>query len=462
MYVVKISISDFLDRALSVSDGDAHASAEFAGLAVLIARTADAEAIQDMLFDQWESLNDLTDRRVLFVSANGLPRTRAPHSADGVTVRGGDSGLVAHVPGLRAMPDATSDDWQREFHATEAVPSEIEEEEDGIVSESPPGEKPDLKAGITHIASELADFFGLSERELPCLVVLSIWEHYVYVISLSRGFDLYDFFRRVVIHYDERGGGPTARLRELRKAEKRMIDIRRVMSTTRNRLDQARSRVSREQATWKHHRDDARGLLRWLAKHGPSRADDARTIETLIETESALSDKHLAIIDELISCIQADPSLSSTKAGFDLCRRLDDVAQRLGGAMPRTAADTGASDVALEMGLRTPRPITAAELDEILGTERSEPLSDLEIAADLEQTLASEQAEIELLAARRRQLLDEIRDPSVRTGFSYAIRDAAAELKLTETKDAGQWRQGWTRAFVRQEDAERRLASTLK
>jgi hypothetical protein len=241
-----------------------------------------------------------------------------------------------------------------------------------------------------------------------------------------------------------------------------MIDIRRTMSTTRRHLNQARSSLTREQVTWKRHRDSTQGLLRWLAKHAPGRAEEARTIETLIETESALSDKGLAIIDELIGYVRADPTLGSTRAGFDLCRRLEEVAQRLGGTTPRKATDTDADDVALETGLGTPHPITAAELHEIMGTKRSEPLSDLEIAADLERTLASEEAEIELLAARRRQLLHEMREPSVRTGFSDAIRDAAAELKLTETKDGGRWRQGWTRAFVCQADAERRLTSTLK
>lgn len=459
MYVVKISISDFLDRALSISDGDAHASSEFAGLAVLIARTADAEAIQDGLFDQWESLNDLTDRRVLFITASGLPSTRASYPADGVTVGGGDAGTVAHVPGLQATPIASSYDWQREFHAALSVPRASE---DGMVSASPPCEKPDLKVGITRIASELADFFGLSERELPCLVLVSMWEHDVYVISLNRGFDLYDFFRSVVIHYDGRGGGPTSRQREVRKVEERMIEIKRFMPATRGSLDRVRSRVSREQTTWKHHRDDARGLLRWLAKHGRGRADEARIIERLIETESALSEDHLAIIDELITYIQADSTLSSTKAGYDLCRRLGEVAERLGGGLP------GASDIARKVRLRgeppgsSPPPLTAAEIKQVLGTELSDRRDDLEVAVELEQRLTSWQTEVELLAARRRQLLQEIRDPRVRTGLSDAIRDAAAERKLTDYQEAGEWRSGWTRVYVRQQDTERRLATTLK
>lgn len=461
VYVVDISISDFLDRALSISDGQAHASAEFAGLAVLIARTADAEAVQDRLFEQWESLNDLTDRRVLFITANAPPKNGQRGSADGVTVAGGDDGLVVRVPALRASPAGSTYDWQREFHAKPVRPHEVEEEEPGMVHESPPGEKSELKAAITRTASDLADFFGLSELDLPCLALLSMWEHKLYVISLSRGFDLYDFFKRVVIHYDERGGGPTTRLRELRKADQRMIDLRDRIAKTRRHVDQARSKLTKEQASWKHHRDDARGLLRWLAKHAPSRADEARNIETWIETESALDDGHLTIIDGLIGYVQADPSLSSTKAGFDLCRRLDEIAQRLGGATPRAIAREMRPNELPDIAPL--RPLTAAELDELIGTDRPERQSDLEIADELEQELAGQQAEIDQLANRMRQLEAEIRDPRLRTGFSEAVSDAASELKLdTDPTDRGWWRPGWARAFVRQADAPRRLASTLK
>lgn len=67
MYVVWLPPADFIERVLSASRGDS----EFLGygaLAMLLARSADAAAVQDRVERDWSSIHDVTGSEVLVIT----------------------------------------------------------------------------------------------------------------------------------------------------------------------------------------------------------------------------------------------------------------------------------------------------------------------------------------------------------------------------------------------------------
>ena len=186
MFRVRMSIDNFLKYAM-----DASIENEYAGMVFLLCRTADGKKLQDELYEDWSSLDDLTGEHLLFVVAGtdqsrGVPDTHEPvaYEAPGVAI---ESRLAWNSPWVKSflhrIPSARY--WGNYTH--------------------PPEDKESFRAAITSSTSTAARFFEISEKLLPCIVVLPTIPGKGVVVSLAgcqSNFSIYVFLRSLLIDFE--------------------------------------------------------------------------------------------------------------------------------------------------------------------------------------------------------------------------------------------------------------------
>ena len=175
MYMVSLPPAIFIDRVMRASVGDD----EFLGygaLAVLLARSADAAAVQDRVERDWGSIHDVTGSEVLVITPISersevaqVEKSYKTFKANGLTFR---TALQGH--------------WRKAF--------------DGGVYQRDAPASGSWREESTHAVADTLRYFGLPERVTPCLLILVFWDHEAYLVRVDDRFNPYSFFKDITSH----------------------------------------------------------------------------------------------------------------------------------------------------------------------------------------------------------------------------------------------------------------------
>ncbi|MFD6323433.1 alpha/beta fold hydrolase [Streptomyces sp. NPDC058442] len=183
MLVHPLPIGMFLKSLLSAAE-----SCGYLGAVVLLARARDAEAQYRELTDHWTSVHDVTGP-ALAVLCPMPPHAGphgVPHPADpgrGVVAEG----MTLEVPHSRQRFEENfwndlsfGPGWDEAFVKPERpAPAEVH------------------ASGWTQTVTDAAEFFGIEESHVPCLVVLSMGERHGTVIPIDESFGVYNFLKEL-------------------------------------------------------------------------------------------------------------------------------------------------------------------------------------------------------------------------------------------------------------------------
>lgn len=172
MLVTFVSVLNLLERKFrTMADGG------YAGVVLIVGRSADAPAVFERLIADWSSTHDLTAEVFAVImpqldSSILISRARGGYgwaARDVVLLGNGErlARLNTSVPGL-------------------------------VVARSVPTSS-DAHLALNQVATSLRTFFGLSEDLLPCAVVLPTDSNEALVIPLSADLPLYDFLKQTTL-----------------------------------------------------------------------------------------------------------------------------------------------------------------------------------------------------------------------------------------------------------------------
>jgi len=285
---ISIPITEFLDRALVASSRTAipsEATLEYAAMAVLAARAADAGALHDKLIQDWRSIDDVTGDSIMVLAPQ--PPDERP-----MWIKAPKEPKALQSSGLGGSHLGQSSDWSKRFWNAYPV---VEPDAAAFWRAPEPVDERQARAGFTSSASEIARYFRLEEADLPCLAIVSFWDRNLLIIGPGAlaAHGPYELFRRFVQAY-----GPPPRWRRIHAEQEEM------------RLTQARleRELRRSQAAsidgshnWCAQRD---AVLKALAALAPQldadlRADAAR-IDALLRKGDAPADGDMAAAARLL------------------------------------------------------------------------------------------------------------------------------------------------------------------
>jgi hypothetical protein len=201
------SVADFLGGALKAAQ-----SANYAGVVLLIARTASDRQLLQQMYDNNVSIDDVTAEHLLVLTPN--PTFPYPQASDSLL--------------REASPETLPEDYESEFvdygaHeelsagsiAVVGRPTESWNENfwDTNVKRTV---RPIMKASryediVTQSATETRKFFGLPESLVPCLVLLSLREKAAWIMALTKDVDIYLILKAIVYQLETpptSGGAP--------------------------------------------------------------------------------------------------------------------------------------------------------------------------------------------------------------------------------------------------------------
>jgi hypothetical protein len=205
-------------------------SAGFVGLVFILARSADAPDHHTQLAEHWVSMHDVTGSLIGVL----CPSSRVPQRASDAGVPIGRGNYLG-VRGLQFMfrergPDVWQDDdsdglfqeaFERAFWETAAQDVQIQKAIDKavaeargkqhIVADEPPQSPAQLAAAWTKATTESAQYFGIAESELPCLLMMSLQERTSLVVRLRPQLSIYGLLRATISNL----GGRPARIASL-------------------------------------------------------------------------------------------------------------------------------------------------------------------------------------------------------------------------------------------------------
>jgi len=254
-------ITEFLNRAIAASN-----SCDYLAFITIIARSADAEFLQDELLRHWESFDDLTEDAILVLS----PKSHT--GGYGACVHHGrePAGLVNRrlVFGSR-----TTGQWEHAFWQAHPVnmtaKRKFYEDLGAVHSPRRPPEETEKKAAMTAAASETARYFGIRESWLPCVVVLSLSDRNALIVTADQGFSLYAMVRTALMEYE-----PIVATREnLKKRVSEVVDgCRRndeEIAKARSTLDSSKQVVAHVAQSWSEQIQAAGRMLKAVSALSP-------------------------------------------------------------------------------------------------------------------------------------------------------------------------------------------------
>jgi hypothetical protein len=165
-------------------------------MVLVIARQGDQTQLLTHVKEYWRGLHSVTrDLLAVVVPDVGSERIKSGRyhvgEVDGISVPGG----IGPGPG-----------WARGFFRAEsgfwtATPSP-RDRRSVVFDQSRPAPDPPADGGVgdalTEAANAMKELLGLSERHVPCVAVLSLWEKETFVLPVGKSFSLYDFLKELV------------------------------------------------------------------------------------------------------------------------------------------------------------------------------------------------------------------------------------------------------------------------
>ena len=189
MRMILIPLPDFLDAAIRACEV---ASAKYLGIVVVLDRKAERRScLLDELVREGSSINDVTRDDLL------------------VAVPGGDGGAHRWLPGLDAWVADPHKRWKYGVSAPGLVLSEVNRdawasrlwelvsaEVERCQSEE---DQERIKQAVDQSASSVCDYLGLSEDDIPSLVIFSLVDHKVFVFRYGGDADdpPYQLFKNI-------------------------------------------------------------------------------------------------------------------------------------------------------------------------------------------------------------------------------------------------------------------------
>lgn len=200
MLLVPISAEVMLPHVVRAVEASGHA-----GLMVVLARTAEAQELHGELTDYWTSLHSVTGSLVAILCPD-------PEVLNG-GVSNSDMILNCHALRLRHPPDLPgfANRFGDHFNGTiyESLPNEYHEDwtQFGFraVSQIPQAASMHRDAW-TEAASRCAAYFGIAEKHLPSVLLLSLWEREAVLFSVHFRSTLFALCKKLAIDLGETPG----------------------------------------------------------------------------------------------------------------------------------------------------------------------------------------------------------------------------------------------------------------
>ncbi len=160
----------------------------FLWIVCLLSREADSQSLYENLKKQWNSLNDITGSRFVFMFAG--------HQDENC-----DSTLVLNKITYREI-SSISNPFMHIFNIPHLRPNmPPEEQRKYLAARSKYYDK--LPENQTKEISELRDYFQISEKEIPCLIFISLTSNKRIIVPVE-GDDLYSYFKKMIINIEDK------------------------------------------------------------------------------------------------------------------------------------------------------------------------------------------------------------------------------------------------------------------
>ncbi|UCA51852.1 hypothetical protein LEL86_22335 [Streptomyces sp. WA6-1-16] len=260
----RMPVGQFLrSRFRSLGDGG------YAGLVFLLARSADNPDLHERLFREWPDTHDVTRRylgvitpapSVIVIDDRHWRRAEFASAVDGVACLGEEKRL--NTPGENAESTFRMDARPAEEHMTlmPVLTRPVREHQDALSA----------------AATEMRKFFGVSEKLLPCAVIVSLQEKKAFALALNDVPSLYVLLKQIKIGLEPVTTEIDKRDAELARAKEARLALR-----SDGALGNLRGRADSLGANWDWHvtrlaselvsiagerYDEDASLCRWMAR----------------------------------------------------------------------------------------------------------------------------------------------------------------------------------------------------
>jgi hypothetical protein len=228
MEVVPVSAEEYLPHIVRAAEASG-----YAGLMVVLARTADARAQHEELTRDWTSLHDVTGSLLAVLCPD--PDASRHLSA----VAGGPLGRAAAAPGLYLEHQS----WQRKASFQRNFWNENARYS---FSRSRATQTADAHhSAWTEAVSRCARYFGVAEAQLPAVLILSFWDETAVLIRIHPTISIYRLAKALAESFDNA-------LRRIEQIDSKIES-----------LEESRRETRANESSWT---SQNRTLLRWSAK----------------------------------------------------------------------------------------------------------------------------------------------------------------------------------------------------
>ncbi len=194
MIVIPIPVNRYLLPLL-----EAAGLSGYIGLLFVLARAADAPDQHAELARDWTSLHDVTGPLigVLCPGPTG-------HPCESGVIRRGTKSRGVGVRGLMFEPASKADDdkFARAFWDEASKDARIRDAMDNseleIIAPRRPLPPEELAAAWTEVTTESAQYFGIAEDWLPCVLIMSLRERTSLIVRLRSGLSIYRLLRETI------------------------------------------------------------------------------------------------------------------------------------------------------------------------------------------------------------------------------------------------------------------------
>ncbi|WP_157430168.1 hypothetical protein [Actinomadura oligospora] len=214
MFITPLPVDIFLRHVLSASE-----DCGYAGVVLLLARTADARSQQEEVTRDWASVHDVTGPMLAVVCPVPYPQDGprpvrgggVPHPEGSIAV--GVEGLTLNCPQVGTWSSFPTRYWwslegERGFRGLGERAARI-----SLSAE-------EHHAAWTQATTRTASYFGIEESLLPSVLVLSMWERRGVLLAVDERVSVYSLFKKLV----ENMGPAPRRLEELAREQAEVDD----------------------------------------------------------------------------------------------------------------------------------------------------------------------------------------------------------------------------------------------
>jgi hypothetical protein len=160
----------------------------FAGLIFMVCRASDDPQVYLEFFEGWGSIHDLTGRYLAVIT---------PMPESGVVVAGPFAGGIGYV--VRDM-HLFGEERQLQRYSRQAVCMDDADPAPRAFSAAVmPRDELEHRSVVTNTATQLQEFFGISESFLPCAVIVAPQERAAFAVQLAKPVTMYGLLKQLKV-----------------------------------------------------------------------------------------------------------------------------------------------------------------------------------------------------------------------------------------------------------------------